>query len=60
LNENAFDPLNSDKFPPENCGYGIRIFQLDKSLLCINVKQSLKNAVETSISLNDIVKPILP
>jgi hypothetical protein len=26
LNENAFDPLNSDKFPPEHCGYGIRVF----------------------------------
>ncbi len=26
LNENAFDPLNADKFPPEVCGYGIRLF----------------------------------
>jgi hypothetical protein len=26
LNEHAFDPLNSDKFPPESCGYGIRLF----------------------------------
>jgi len=60
LNENAFDPLNSDKYPPESCGYGIRLFQLDKSLLCINVRMSLKIAVETTICLNDIVKPILP
>jgi hypothetical protein len=60
LNENAFDPLNSDKFPPESCGYGIRLFQLDKSLMCINVRMSLKIAVETTIPLNDIVKPILP
>jgi hypothetical protein len=60
LNENAFDPLNADKFPPENCGYGVRLFQLDKSLMCINVRMSLKIAVETSICLNEIVKPILP
>ncbi|CDW87247.1 UNKNOWN [Stylonychia lemnae] len=60
LNENAFDPLNADKFPPESCGYGIRLFQLDKSLMSINIRQSLKNAVENTISLNEIVKPILP
>ena len=36
------------------------MFQLDKSLMCINVRMSLKIAVETTISLNDIVKPILP
>ena len=60
LNENAFDPLNGDKFPPEQCGYGIRFFQMDKSLMCINVRQSLKNAIEATIPLNDIVKPILP
>jgi hypothetical protein len=23
LGENSFDPLNSEKYPPENCGYGI-------------------------------------
>ena len=28
--------------------------------MCINVRMSLKIAVETTISLNDIVKPILP
>ena len=60
MNENSFDPLNSDKIPPENCGYGIRLFQLDKTLQCINVRMSLKIAVETTISLNEIVKPILP
>ena len=60
LNENAFDPLNSEKYPPENCGYGIRFFQLDRSLMCINIRQSLKNAVEHTIPLSDIVKPILP
>lgn len=60
LNENAFDPLYADKYPPEACGYGIRLFQVDKNLGHINIKQSLKNSVETQISLNDIVKPILP
>jgi hypothetical protein len=28
--------------------------------MCINVRMSLKIAVETTIPLNDIVKPILP
>eukprot|EP00347_Sterkiella_histriomuscorum_P015415 403357109 len=60
LNENAFDALNADKYPPESCGYGIRLFQLDKSLMTINVRQSLKNAVENTIPLNEIVKPIIP
>ena len=26
LNENAFDPLHTEKYPPECCGYGIRFF----------------------------------
>lgn len=60
LNENAFDPLNADKYPPEACGYGVRLFQLDKSLMAINVRMSLKIAVEMTINLNEIVKPILP
>lgn len=60
MNENAFDPLNADKFPPESCGYGIRLFQLDKSLMCINVRMNLKIAVEMTIPLGDIVKPIIP
>ena len=36
INDNAFDPLNS--VPPENCGYGIRFLQLDKSLKFFNLK----------------------
>jgi len=23
LGENSFDPLHSEKYPPEHCGYGI-------------------------------------
>jgi len=38
----------------------VRLFQLDKSLMSINVRMSLKIAVETTINLNEIVKPILP
>ena len=46
LNENAFDPLNSDKFPPEACGYGVRDVRVDKKLQYLEVRQSLKMAVE--------------
>jgi hypothetical protein len=38
LNENAFDPLKADRIPPEQCGYGIRLMQLDRSLKFINIR----------------------
>lgn len=47
LYQNAFDPLKADKVPPENCGYGIRYIQLDRSLKFINIRQNLKNVIET-------------
>ena len=56
----AFDPLNSEKFPPEACGYGVRDFCIDRSLTYLEIRQSLKTAVEHQIPLSEIVKPILP
>jgi hypothetical protein len=32
LNQKGFDPLNSDKIPPESCGFGMRLMILNPSL----------------------------
>ena len=60
LNKNAFDPLNADKSPPDQCGFGIRSFCLDQDLKHIEIRQHLKPVVEQVILISDLVKPILP
>ena len=60
LNENAFDPLNADKSPPDQCGFGIRSFCLDQDLKHIEIRQHLKPAVEQVIQVSELIKPILP
>ena len=60
MKQNSFDPLNAQKVPPENCGYGIRFIQLDQSMGFLNIRQNLKNTIEFKIPIKDIVKPILP
>ena len=29
VNQKAFDPLQAELTPPDMCGYGLRVFQLD-------------------------------
>ena len=58
--QKAFDPLDAEKCPPEQCGYGIRLFQLREDLQSITAKQSLRNSVELTISVDKILKPIVP
>ena len=36
--QNAFDPLHAEKNPPEKCGYGIRLFQLQRDLKTVTVR----------------------
>ena len=60
LTKHAFDPLDSQKTPPESCGYGVRYFRLHKSLTRIDVRQPLKPGFDTSLSLDSIMAPIIP
>ena len=39
----VFDPLQSDKKTPEQCGYGVRFFKLDNDSNTITISQSLRN-----------------
>jgi len=55
-----FDPLNAENVPAENCGYGIRNFKLSKSLHRIEVRQTVKPGVESSIVIEHIFKVIIP
>jgi hypothetical protein len=56
----SFDPLDAEQMPPEMCGYGLRVFQLDLSSSNIKVKASHKNTAELNISIHDIIKPVIP
>ena len=56
----VFDPLQSEKLTPEQCGFGIRMFQLDPDTATIKITQSLKNQVESRFGLDEIVKVVLP
>ena len=56
----AFDPLHAEKNPPENCGFGVRLFQLQADLQAITVKQSLRDRVEHIIRVDQLIKPIVP
>ena len=38
LKENAFDPLNAEKYPPEQCGFGIRFICMDKDMKYIEIR----------------------
>ena len=56
----SFDPLAAEQVPPENCGFGIRLLQLDESLKYIRIKQNLKNTIENQFAVVDLVRVILP
>ena len=60
MHAKAFDPLQAEQFPPEMCGYGQRIFQLDAVSAQIKVRSNFRQKSEQSISVRDIVKPVLP
>ena len=60
IQSKTFDPLHAERFPPENCGYGIRLFQLTQDLKAITIRQSLRNSVEMTIPVDKIIKPIVP
>ena len=60
LSTPSFDPLAAEQVPPENCGFGIRLLQLDESLKYIRIKQNLKNTIENQFAVVDLVRVILP
>lgn len=60
LKQRVFDPFNSYEYSPDKCGYGIRHFRLDPTLSYIEVRQHMKANIDQIISVEDIVKPIIP
>lgn len=60
LKQRVFDPFNGSKYSPDKCGYGIRHFRLDPTLSYIEVRQHMKANIDHIISVDDIVKPIIP
>ena len=60
LSQPCFDPLAAENVPPESCGFGIRVLQLDQSLKYIRIKQNLKTTVESQFSVLDLVRVIIP
>ena len=56
-----FNAFKADNVPPEACGYGIRELKLDSSLRFFRFYSLVrKRAVETVISVSDIVRVIVP
>ena len=56
----VFDPLQSDKKTPEQCGYGIRFFKLEVETNSVGISQNLRNSVESRFCMNEVVKVVLP
>ena len=64
-----FDPILADKVPIENCGYGIRQFQLNRQLTKIEIRRakcfsrpemSHKQGIEAAIPIAQLRGPIIP
>ena len=57
LHRKNFNPLKADKFPPDECGYILRIFKLNPKKETLEIKkpeQKSNNHFEMSISIFDI------
>ena len=56
-NRKKFDPLKADKFPPEECGYILRLFKINPKKESLEIKIPSKKSnhhYEMSINLYDI------
>ena len=60
LGDKAFDPLNYENYTPDMCGYGVRNIRLDPTLSYIEIRPTLKSAIEWTVQVEDFIKPILP
>jgi len=60
LKRTAFDPLLGDINPPEACGYGVRSMRLHPNLDRIEIRHTAKPGIELSISVDQILRPIVP
>lgn len=55
-----FDPLETEEFPPDRCGYGLRYLCLSKDFRNLIIKQSQESSAHYSIPITSIEKPIIP
>ena len=56
-NRKKFEPLKADKFPPEECGYTLRLFKINSKKETLEIKeisQKKNNHYEKSFNLFDI------
>jgi hypothetical protein len=60
LKKAAFDPLFADQNPPENCGYGVRSLRLNNELDKIEIRNTIKNGVESVVLICTILRPVVP
>eukprot|EP01017_Pseudomicrothorax_dubius_P037854 TRINITY_DN5602_c0_g1_i4.p1 TRINITY_DN5602_c0_g1~~TRINITY_DN5602_c0_g1_i4.p1 ORF type:complete len:331 (-),score=74.33 TRINITY_DN5602_c0_g1_i4:142-1134(-) len=60
LKQPAFHPLNSDEFPPEACGYGVRLVKLHGEMEKVEVRHTLKAGVELQILVGNIIRVVVP
>jgi hypothetical protein len=60
LKQPAFNPLNSQELPPDQCGYGLRVMYLNKNLSKIEMKLQNKPGVDFAIPVDQIMRPLLP
>jgi len=61
LKERAFDPLHSQKYPPESCGYGKRFFVYNPNTNKIEVRIPNKmNVSELILPISQIQRIIVP
>jgi len=56
-NSRVFDPLNSVKYPPDRCGYGVRYISISIDLKSLIIKQSKEGKNFYKIDLETIRKP---
>lgn len=54
MTNKIFDPLKSQEYPPENCGYALRIFKLNNKDLQLEIKHNKSKHIENKINLSSI------
>ena len=54
MNSKIFDPKNAKEFPPESCGYALRLFKINSQEETLEVKNIKNKHCEMKINLQSI------
>ncbi len=60
LKQKSFNPLFVDQLPWEGCGFGMRSLKLSRNMKQVEIRSSMKAAVEQVIAVEDIIRPLIP